>query len=200
MTNEERLMKIELEYMERFERNEAPSLEELVETYPDMREELTEFVLDYVSLEVEADAAKPSEEALRAAVAAQKSALERVVDDPESLVEARRMRGEKLETLAAAVNVPKDVLRALEKGAIVVESVPAELLGRLGRVLGLVPERVRDLIDGAGGAIAVHNRAQGAPKGERRRMTFEWALRESSDLDEDHVRHWLSDGAEERER
>jgi hypothetical protein len=95
--------------------------------------------------------------------------------------------------------VPKDVLRALEKGAIVIESVPAKLFGRLGRVLGLVPERIRDLIEGAGGPISVHNRAQGAPKGKGRRMTFEEALRESPDLDEEHFRDWLSDDAEERE-
>lgn len=199
MTKEERLMQVELEYMEKFERGEAPSLEDLVETYPDMREELVEFVLDYVSMESEDEAAQPSEEALRAATAAQERALAKVLAEPESLVEARRARGEKLGTLAVAVNVPKDVLRALEKGAIVVESVPAKLFGRLGRVLGLVPERIRDLIEAAGGRLTtVHNRAQGRPKGKRRLMTFEEALRESSDLNEEHIRDWLPDHSEER--
>lgn len=200
MTKEERRMQIELEYMERFERGDAPSLEELVETYPDMREELVEFVLNYVSVEESEDGAEePSEEAIRAAEAAREGVLERILAEPESLVEARRVRGEKLETLAEALNLPKDVLRALEKGAIVAESVPAKLFDRLGKVLGLIPERICDLVEGAGGRLTtVYNRAQGAPKGKGRRMTFEEALRESPDLDKGHIRDWLSDDAEER--
>lgn len=199
MTEEERLMKIELEYMEKFERGEAPSLEELIETYPDMREELTEFVLDYVSLEAEADEADPSENAVQAAAVAQSSVLGRIIADPESLVEARKVHGEKLGTLAPAVNLPKDVLRALEKGAIVVQSVPAKLFDRLSKVLGLVPERVRDLIERAEGPVAAHNRAQGSQADEKRRMTFEDALRESRDLNDEHVRDWLPNRAAERE-
>jgi hypothetical protein len=200
MSKEERRMQIELEYVERFERGEAPSLEELVKTYPDMSEELIEFVLNYVSMESDDGAEEPSEEALRAAAAAREGVLEKILAEPESLVEARRARGEKLETLAAALNLPKGVLRALEKDAIMIESVPAKVFARLGRALGLVPERIRDLIEGAREPIAVHNRAQGAPKGKIRRITFEKALRESSDLNEEHVRDWLSDNSKERER
>lgn len=198
MTKEEKLMNIELEYMEKFERGEAPSLEKLVETYPDMGEELAEFVLDYVSLEAEADEAEPSEEAVQAAAVAQRSVLDRIAVEPGSLVEARKVHGEKLGTLAPAVNLPKDVLRALEKGAIVVQSVPAKLLYRLSKVLGLVPERIRDLIERAEGPVALLNRAQGSPTGEKRRMTFEEALRESPDLNDEHIRDWLPDRAAEQ--
>ena len=198
MTKEERLMKIELEYMEKFERGQAPSLEELVETYPDMREELAEFVLDYVSLEAEADEAEPSEDAVQAATMAERSVLDKVFAEPESLVEARKAHGEKLGTLAPAVNLPKDVLRALEKGAIVVQSVPANLFNRLSKVLGLVPERIRDLIERAEEPLATHNRAQGSSRGEKRRMTFEEALRESPDLNDEHIRDWLPDRAAEQ--
>lgn len=199
MNKEERLVQIELEYMEKFERGEAPSMEELVETYPDMREELVEFVLNYVSLEADTDTMEPSEDSLRAAEAARKSVLERILAEPESLVEARKARGEKLGTLAAAVNVPADTLRALEKGVIVGESVPTKLLDRLERVLGLSSERLRGLIAGAGREFAaVHYRAQGAPKGDRKRVTFEEALRESPKFREDHARDWMS-GDQERE-
>lgn len=200
MTKEERLMQIELKYMEKFERGEAPSMEELVETYPEMREELVEFVLNYVSLEAETDAkGEPSEDSLRAAEAARKSVLERVLAEPDSLVEARKVRGEKLGTMAAAVNLPADTLRALEKGVIIDESVPTKLLDRLERVLGFSSERLHELIAGAGSEFAaVHYRAQGAPKGDRKRVTFEEALRESPEFREDHARDWLS-GDQERE-
>lgn len=192
-------MQIELEYMEKFERGEAPSMEELAGTYPDMREELVEFVLDYVSLEAETDATGPSEDSLRAAEAARKSVLERILSEPDSLVEARKVRGEKLGTLAAAVNVPADTLRALEKGVIMGESVPTKLLDRLERVLGFSSERLCELIAGAGrGFAAVHYRAQETPKGDRKRVTFEEALRESPEFGENHARDWLS-GDQERE-
>ena len=205
MAKEERLMRAELEYMEKFEKGEAPSLEELVETYPDMREELAEFVLVYVSLEVETGAAgQPSEESLGAAAAARKSVLERVLADPappgepEGLVEARKAAGERLGTLAAAVNVPRDVLSALEDGAIVAASVPAKLCNRLGRVFELAPELLRSFIAEAGGqAATVYRRAEGDAGQERRKMTFEEALRASPELNDGHLRDWFGSDTED---
>ncbi len=193
MAKEERLMRAELEYVEKFERGEAPSLEDLVETYPDMREELAEFVLDYVSSEAEADAEEPSEESLGAAAEARKTALERVLAEPGSLVEARKGSGERLGTLATAVNVPKDTLRALEKGMIGAESVPGRLLGRLEAAFGVSRERLYQLVESAGlRSAAVHNRAEEAPE-EGPKVTFEEVLRKSPDLDEGHVNDWLMD-------
>lgn len=193
MAKEERVMRAELEYVERFERGEAPSLEDLIETYPDMREELAEFVLDYISLETEADAEEPSEESLGAAAAARETVLERVLAEPGSLVEARKASGERLGNLAAAVNVPKDTLRALEKGMIGAGSVPGRLLGRLAVAFSVSHEHLYQLVESAGAQPAtVHNRAGKAPE-ENVRMTFEEALLKSPDLDEGHMREWLPD-------
>ena len=205
MTKEERLMRAELEYMEKFEKGEAPSLEELVEAYPDMREELTEFVLVYVSLEAETGAAgQPSEESLGAAAAARKSVLERVLADPappgepETLVEARKASGQKLGTLAAAVNVPKDVLSALEDGVIAAASVPAKLCKRLGWAFGLAPELVRSFVAQAGGHTAtVLQRAEGGAGQERQKMTFGEALRASGELNDGHLRDWFASNPED---
>ncbi len=205
MTKEEKLMRAELEYMEKFEKGEAPSLEELVETYPDMREELVEFVLDYVSVEAEAGVEKqPSEESLKAAAAARESVLERVLADPtppwepEGLVEARKATGERLGTLAGAVNVPRDVLSALEDGAIVAASVPVKLCRRLGRVFGLAPELIRSFVAQAGEQTAAVNlRAEGNAGQERRKMTFEEAMRASRELDDGHLQDWFESDPED---
>lgn len=199
MAKEERIMRAEVEYVEMFERGDAPSLEELVETYPDMREELTEFVLDFVSDEAEAGAAEqPSEESRLAAAEARESVLERVLADPAppgeptGLVEARKATGERLGTLGAAVNVPRDVLGALEDGAIVAASVPAKLCRRLGRVFGLAPELVQSFVAQAGGrTAAVSLRAEGDAGQERRKMTFEEAMRASPELDDGHLEDWF---------
>lgn len=199
-------MKIELEYMEKTERGEAPSIEELVETYPDMREELAEFALDYVSIETEGEAAEPSEESLKAAAAARESVLERVPayptqpEEPSSLVEVRRASGERLGTLAAAVNVPRDVLSALEDGVIGAESAPAKLCNRLGQALGLTPESIRSFIAEAGGrSAALHFSAREGLPERRRKITFEEALRASRETNEGHLRDWLPSNTERKE-
>jgi hypothetical protein len=205
MAKEERLMRAELEYVERFERGDAPSLEKLVETYPDMREELIEFVLDFVSDEAEAGAAEPpSEESRRAAAVARESVLEKVLADPatpgepEGLVEARKATGERLGTLAAAVNVPRDVLSALEDGAIVGASVPAKLCNRLGRVFRLAPDLVRSfIVEARGQTAAVSLRAEGDAGQERRKMTFEEALRASPELNDEHLKDWFESDPED---
>jgi hypothetical protein len=194
MNKEDRLMRAELEYMTKFEQGEAPSLEELIETYPDMREELTEFVLDYVSLETEADTVEPSEGSLVTAAAARENALRKALAEPGSLVEARVESGERLGTLAVAVNVPMDTLRALEKGLITAESVPGELFRRLSLKLGVSRGWLRQLVEMADApAAGVLNRAEDAPQ-DSPRMTFEEAVRKSPGFNEDHEREWLACG------
>ena len=69
MQREEKLLQIEMEYMEQFERGEAPTLEELVERFPDLRNELVDFVLDFVTLENAAEQTELSEEEARSVAA-----------------------------------------------------------------------------------------------------------------------------------
>lgn len=192
MTKEERLVKAELEYVEKFERGQAPSLEELVEVYPDMREELVEFVLDYVSIESDADTSEPSEESLSAAAAARESALEKVLSEPGSLVDARKKCGERLSSLAVTVNVPEDTLRALEKGVIIAGNLPGKLLARLSEALRVSPECLYQLAETADAPVGAHNRAEEAPQ-ETPKLTFEEALRKSPNLNEGHIHDWLTD-------
>lgn len=192
MTREEKLMRAEMEYVEKFERGQAPSLEDLIEIYPDMREELAEFVLDYVSIETETDTSEPSEESLGVAAAARGSVLERVLAEPDSLVEARKKCGVRLNSLAVTVNVPDDTLRALEKGVITAESLPGKLLARLCKAFSVSQECLYQLAEAAGAPAAAHNRAEDKPQ-ETVKITFEEALLKSPNLHEVHVRDWLTD-------
>lgn len=199
MGKEEKLMQVELEYMERFERGDAPSLEELVETYPDLREELTEFLFEFVSLENVSDRSEPSEEGLRSAAVARKRAMEELHSQPESLREARELSGEKLTTLAEAVRVPADVLLALEQGMLRVDTVPRKLVDRIGSVLDLPQGLLRQML---GTPILrtqpTHFRTQEKegeePKEDPRQMSFAEALRKSPGCNEELLKEWLPDG------
>lgn len=199
MNKEERLMKVELEYMEKFERDEAPSLEELVEYYPELREELIEFVLDFLSLEGVASRTKLSEEGARRTEAAFERATDKVLKQVGSFKELRIVADESLMTLAQSVHLPLSVLDGLERGKIMLESVPTKLFERLGRSLGRAPAEIRSLLQNQGRQLRpVHWRAEAAPKvGKRKTVSFEEALRKSEDFVEEYQRDWLSEVGQE---
>lgn len=199
MRREERLMQIEMEYMERFERGEAPTLEELVERFPDLREELVDFVLDFVTLEKAAERAELSEEEAKSVEAAREQATEKSLKPVGSFKELRMVADKSLGALAKAVHLPVSVLDGLERGMIVLESVPAKLFVRLGRSLGRAPAEIRSLLQYGNRQLrAVHWRAEARPKGEKREtMSFEEALRASKEFKasgEEYRRDWLSEG------
>lgn len=199
MSNEDRLREIEMKYMERFERGEAPTLEELIEYYPDLSEELTEFVLDFVALEKAAERAELSDDEVADAMSVQELSIEKALKPVGSFQELRALADKNLGTLAKAVHLPMSVLDGLERGMIVLDSVPAKLFERLGRSLGRAPAEIRALLQNQGRQLrAVHWRADAAPKTGRRKMvSFEEALRKSEDFDEEYRRDWLSDAGQE---
>lgn len=195
MSKEDRLKEIELKYMERFERGDAPTLEELIEYYPDLSEELTDFVLDFIALEKAAERAELSEDEVADAMTVQERAIEKALKPVGSFQELRTLADKNLGTLAKAVHLPMSVLDGLERSMIVLESVPAKLFERLGRSLGRAPAEIRSLLQNQGRQLrAVHWRADEAPKsGKRKKVSFEEALRKSEEFDEEYRRDWLSE-------
>lgn len=195
MSKEDRLKEIELKYMERFERGDAPTLEELIEYYPDLSEELTDFVLDFIALEKAAERTELSKDEMADAMAVQERAIEKALKPVGSFQELRALADKNLGTLAKAVHLPMSVLDGLERSMIVLESVPTKLFERLGRSLGRAPAEIRSLLQNQGRQLrAVHWRADEAPKsGKRKKVSFEEALRKSEEFDEEYQRDWLSE-------
>lgn len=195
MSNEDRLREIEMKYMERFERGEAPTLEELIEYYPDLSEELTEFVLDFIALEKAAERTELSDDEMADAISVQEQAIEKALKPVGSFQELRALADKNLGTLAKAVHLPMSVLDGLERGMIVLDSVPAKLFERLGRSLGRAPAEIRALLQNQNRQLrVVHWRADEAPKaGKRKTVSFEAALRKSGEFSEEYRRDWLSE-------
>jgi hypothetical protein len=195
VSKEKRLREIEMKYMEGFERGEAPTLEELIEYCPDLSEELTDFVLDFVALEKAAQRTELSEDEVSDAMAVQEQAIEKALKPVGSFQELRALTGKSLATLARMVHLPISVLDGLERGMIILETVPAKLFERLGRALGRAPAKVRSLLENQGRQLrAVHWRAEEAPKASKRKMmSFEEALRKSEEFNEEYRRDWLSE-------
>jgi len=197
MNKEERLMQVELEYMEKFERGEAPSLEELIEYYPDLREELVEFVLDFLSLEGMAKRTELSEEGARRTAAAFERATEKALRPVGSFEELRMIADESLGALAKAIHLPLSVLDGLERGMIVLESVPAKLFERLGKALVRPSTQIRALLQNQGGQPqAVHRRAVVSRSGRKQKVSFEEALLKSKEFkesEEEYRQDWLSE-------
>ena len=188
-------MQVELEYMEKFERSEAPSLEELVEYYPDLREELVEFVLDFLSLEGVASRTKLSEEGAQRTAAAFERATEKVFKQVGSFEELRMIADESLGTLAKAIHLPLSVLDGLERGMIVLDSVPAKLFERLSEVLFRPSYQIRALLQNQGlQTQSVHRRAVATRSGKKQKVSFEEALlmsKEYMESNEEYKRDWL---------
>lgn len=190
-------MQIEMEYIEQFERGEAPTLEELVERFPDLREELVDFVMDFVTLENAADRAELSEAEVKGVAATRERAIEKGLTPVSSLKELRMVVGKKLEALARAVHLPVSVLDGLERGMIVLDTVPVKLLVRLGRSLGRAPAEIRALLQSGNRQLRpVQWRADAMPKGGKRKaVSFEEALRASKEFkasEEEYRQDWLS--------
>lgn len=192
---EERIMQIEMEYVEKFERGEAPTVEELVERYPDIREELIDFVFDFVTFRNAAEQAELSEEELESVSTSRERAVEKALKPVRSFKEVRTVADESIGDLAKEVHLPMSVLDGLERGTIVLESVPARLFERLGRSLGRAPAEIRSLLQNQSRQLrAVHWRAETAPKASKRKtVSFEEALRKSEDFDEEYRKDWLSE-------
>jgi hypothetical protein len=198
MNKEERLMKVELEYMEKFERDEAPSLEDLVEYYPELREELIEFVLDFLSLEGVASRTKLSEEGARRTEAAFERATDKVLKQVGSFEELRIVADESLLTLAQAIHLPLSVLDGLERGMIVLDSIPAKLFERLAEVLSRPSSQIRALLQNQGlHTQSIHRRALATRSGKKQKVSFGEALRKSEDFGEEYRRDWFSDVGQE---
>jgi hypothetical protein len=198
MRKEEKIMQIEMEYMERFERGEAPTLEELVERYPDMRDELIDFVFDFVTLRKATEQAELSEEELASVSLSREKAIEKALKPVGSFKELRVIANESLKTLAKAVHLPVSVLDGLERGMIVLDSVPAKLFERLGSFLGRAPAEIRALLEAGNRQLRpVHWKAEAMPKGRKRKaVSFEEALRTSKEFkasEEEYSRDWLSE-------
>lgn len=188
-------MQIEMEYIEQFERGEAPTLEELVERFPDLREELIDFVFDFVTLRKAAEQTELSEEELEGVSKSREQAMEKALKPVASFKDLRMVANENLGTLAKAVHLPVSVLDGLERGMIVLESVPEKLFERLGRVLGRPPAQIRALLQSESRQLqAVHWRAEAIPKGKKRKaVLFEEALQASKEFDEEYRKDWLSE-------
>jgi transcriptional regulator with XRE-family HTH domain len=198
VSKEDRLREIEMKYMERFERGEAPTLEELIEYYPDLSEELTNFVLDFIALEKAAERTELSEDEVADAMTVQEQAIEKALKPVGSFKELRVVAGKKLETLAKAVHLPMSVLDGLERGMLVLDSVPAKLFERLGRSLGRAPAEILALLQAGNRQLRpVHWKAETTPKrGKSKAMSFEEALRASKEFkasEEEYRRDWLSE-------
>ncbi len=198
MRKDERIMQIEMEYVERFERGEAPTLEELIDRYPDLREELIDFVFDFVTLRNAAEQIELSEEELESISASRDQAIEKALKPAGSFKELRMAAGEKLGTLSRKIHLPMSVLDGLERGVIVLDSVPAKLFERLGRSLGRAPAEILALLQAGNRQLRpVHWKAEAAPKrGKSKAMSFEEALRASEEFEvseEEYRRDWLSE-------
>lgn len=202
MSNEDRLREIEMKYMERFERGEAPTLEELIEYYPDLSEELTDFVLDFIALEKAAERTELSDDEVADAVTVQERAVEKALKPVSSFQELRAVAGKSLGALAKIVHLPMSVLDGLERGMIVLDSVPGKLFERLGRAVGRAPAEVRALLQAGNRRLRpVHWRAEAMPKRrERKTVSFEEALRASKEFrasEEEYRRDWFLDAEQE---
>lgn len=197
MRREEKLLQIEMEYMEQFERGKAPTLEELVERFPDLREELVDFVLDFVTLENAAEQTELSEKEAKSVAATREQSIEKGLKPVGSLKELRVLAGKTLEALAKAVHLPMSVLDGLERGMIVLDTVPAKLFERLGRTLGRAPAEIRALLQTGNRKLRpVHWRAEARPEGGKRKaVSFKEALLASKEFkssEEEYSQDWLS--------
>ena len=165
--------------------------------FPDLRNELVDFVLDFVTLENAAEQTELSEEEAKSIAATREQSMEKGLKPVGSLKELRVLAGKTLETLARAVHLPMSVLDGLERGMIVLDTVPAKLFERLGRTLGRAPAEIRSLLQTGNRQLrTVHWRAEARPKGGKREaMSFEEALLASKEFkasEEEYGRDWLS--------
>jgi hypothetical protein len=195
---EEKLKEVQMTYMEQYEQGEAPPLDELVAHYPDLREELVDFVLDFIALEKAVERVELSDEEVADAMVVQRRSIAKALKPVGSFQELRAVAGKSLGALAKIVHLPMSVLDGLERGMIVLDSVPAKLFERLGRALGRAPAEIRVLLQAGNRRLRpVHWRAEAMPKGRKRQaMSFEEALRASEEFrasEEEYRRDWLSE-------
>ncbi len=201
MKERERMREIGMEYIEEYERGQPPTLEELVERYPDLSDELLgeliDFVMDFVSVERTDDGDDEiPEEVWAAARESRERALEVAFAEAGSLTELRKLDGKTVRDVAEAVHLPIDVLVKLERGLLVLWSVPEKLFDRLAEVFDRSPEQVRALASVGSRSVASHFSAVSAPKaGRAEEQTFEEAMRLSPSMNESFGKDWLEDEA-----
>ena len=110
MGKEEKLKEVQIEYMERYEQGEAPPLDELVAHYPDLREELADFVLDFIALEKAVERVELSDEEVADAMVVQRKSVAKALKPVGSFQELRAVAGKSLGALAKIVHLPMSVL------------------------------------------------------------------------------------------
>lgn len=198
MEEKGKMREIGMRYIEEYERGQPPTLEELVERYPDLSDELIEeligFVMDFASNERTDDHDEIPEEVWDAARMSRERALEAAFVGAGSLTELRKLAGKTVREVAEAVHLPMDVLIKLERGLLVLRSVPKKLFERLARVFGRSPEQVRALAGAGSRSVVSHFSAVSTPRAERaEEQTFEQAMLLSPSINEDFKEDWLED-------
>ena len=185
-------------YIKEYERGQPPTLEELVERYPDLSDELLSelvgFVMDFVSVERTEDGDEIPEEVWDAARESRERALEAAFAGAGSLTELRKLDGKTVREVADAVHLPIDVLVKLERGLLALWSVPEKLFDRLARIFDRPPEQVRALASVGSRSVASHFSAASPPKaGRGEEQTFEEAMLVSPSVNGAFREDWLED-------
>jgi transcriptional regulator with XRE-family HTH domain len=195
MKERNKMREIGIRYIEEYERGQPPTLEELVERYPDLSDEvldeLISFVMDFVSVERTDDDEIP-EGVWEVARDSRDRALEVAFAGAGSLTELRKLNGMTVRDVGEAVHLPFDVLVKLERGLLVPGSIPEKLFDRLATALGRSSEQVRALASLGNCSSASHFSASSPPSAERdEEQTFEQAMLRSPSVNEDFKNDWL---------
>lgn len=196
MKERKKMREIGIRYIEEYERGQPPTLEELVERYPDLSDELLDelmgFVMDFVSVESTDDDDEIPEEVWEVARESRDRALEVAFAGAVSLTELRKLNGMTVKDMGEAVHLPIDVLVKLERGLLVPWSIPGKLFDRLATALGRTSDQVRALASLGNCSSVSHFSASSPPKAERdEEQTFEQAMLLSPSINEDFKKDWL---------
>src|SRR5215211_5280010 len=99
-----------IRYIEEYERGQPPTLEELIERYPDLSDEvldeLISFVMDFVSVERTDDDDEIPDEVWQVARESRDRALEVAFAGAGSLTELRKLNGMTVKDVGEAVHLP----------------------------------------------------------------------------------------------
>ena len=189
---------------------EQPTLHQWASRHPQFAIELTDFVLDFVALEnaaareAKTSSAQPTASTTREAILRAIRQTSAISADSraavQTLAEARKARGWRVDQLATALNVPDWIALQLERGAL--RDWPAKLEERLSQALETSRAQVAAMVQASIAApqtAAAHFHSEAAPVATAPVVrTFGEALEvcaRQGHLSVEQKREWLDENA-----
>ncbi len=203
---EQELDEIKVGYLEAYEADQAPTLDELVLRHPQYRDDLVDFVMTFLELENVARRATDPPKSTGGSTGGQGAASVRKFFGAKTLPEMRAQNGMTQGELAAAVHVPAGFIVKVERGRLIPESDdPAyvRFLDLLGGVLQRTVDEAREILrvtfeNPRVQVAAGHARASSDPGTAIRQvrpaepLEFRALLEDCQDLTPEQRREWLS--------